>query len=161
MVPCMCIIRYRLGHGLLCVVRPCELHHESPGCCCSGATLERYNGYVIGGYAVATLWLWMTAARLLRQPGERLCYGYRASQERINTFAVSTAPSHLLPCPTWVQQIVRTVWTARQVASQTGSVIQLPLKLEWDAAASRADCKQFTKLLPGPDDVRDPNLLFP
>ena len=34
--------------------------------------------------------LWLL--RLLHQPGERLCYGFRASQERINVSAIPTAP---------------------------------------------------------------------
>ena len=36
------------------------------------------------------LWLLL---RLLHQPGERLCYGGRASQERINVSTVPTAPA--------------------------------------------------------------------
>ena len=59
----------------------CEFHHESPGCCCIGATLEWHHGCVIWGYVTALLWLLLW---LLCQPGERLCYGYCANQERIN-----------------------------------------------------------------------------
>ena len=43
----MHIMRYSLGHKLLCAVRLYELHHESHGCCCIGATLEQPHGYVI------------------------------------------------------------------------------------------------------------------
>ena len=44
---CMHITGYLLGHGLLCVVCLYELHHDSPGCWCSGATLGRHHGYVL------------------------------------------------------------------------------------------------------------------
>ena len=44
---CTHITGYLLGHGLLCVVCLYELHHESPGCWCSGATLGRHHGYVL------------------------------------------------------------------------------------------------------------------
>ena len=40
------------------------------------------------GYTMVLLWLLL---QLLHQPGERLCYGCRASQERINMSAVPTA----------------------------------------------------------------------
>lgn len=36
----MCLVRYPLGHGLLCVVCLCELHHENAGCPCTGASLS-------------------------------------------------------------------------------------------------------------------------
>ena len=35
--------------------------------------------------------LWVLL-QLLRQPGERLCYGYHASQERINVPVIPTTP---------------------------------------------------------------------
>ena len=41
------------------------------------------------GYIMVLLWLLL---RLLCQSGERLCYGCRASQERINMSAVPIAP---------------------------------------------------------------------
>ena len=41
------------------------------------------------GYVMVTLWLLL---QLLHQPGERLCYGCHASQERINVSAVPMAP---------------------------------------------------------------------
>ena len=41
------------------------------------------------GYIMILLWLLLW---LLCQPGERLCYGSHASQERINTSVVFTAP---------------------------------------------------------------------
>ena len=50
---CTHITGYLLGHGLLCVVCLYELHHESPGCWCSGATLGRHHGYVLWGYVMA------------------------------------------------------------------------------------------------------------
>ena len=51
----MSITRNSLGHGLLCEVHLYELYHESPGCCCIGATLERLHDYVIRGYVMALL----------------------------------------------------------------------------------------------------------
>ena len=81
-----------LGHWLLCSVHLCEHHHESP-VCCVGATL--YWGYIITSwfcyvrYVTVILWLLL---RLLHQPGERLCYSFCASQERINVSAVPTTP---------------------------------------------------------------------
>ena len=41
------------------------------------------------GYIMVMLWLLLW---LLRQPGERLCYGCHASQERINMYAVPVVP---------------------------------------------------------------------
>jgi len=78
-------MRYSLGHRLLSAVHLYELHRDSPGCCCTGAVLERQHGYVKWGYAMVMLWL-------LSQPGETLCYSCHASQERIIVSAVLTAP---------------------------------------------------------------------
>ena len=46
------------------------------------------------GYIMVMLWLllWLLLSCLLHQPGERLCYGCCASQERINVSAVPIAP---------------------------------------------------------------------
>ena len=41
------------------------------------------------GYILVMLWLLLW---LLCQPGERLCYGYHSSQERINMSAVPLSP---------------------------------------------------------------------
>ena len=61
-----------------------ELHHESPGYCCTGATLEQHHGYVTWGYVLAVMaMLWLCCVR---------CYGCCTSQERINASAVPTAP---------------------------------------------------------------------
>ena len=96
----MYVTRYSLGHGLLCVVHLYELHCESPGCFYIKATLKWHHGYVIWVYAIATLWLcygclmvmlWLLLW-LLHQPGERLCFGCCASQERINVSALPIAP---------------------------------------------------------------------
>ena len=58
---CMHVTRYSLGHVLLCAVRLCELHCESPGCCCAGATLEPQHVLCYmrlhSGCALAALWL--------------------------------------------------------------------------------------------------------
>ena len=109
LVLCICITRYLLGHRLLCVVHLCELHHESPGCCCIGATLEQHHGYGMWGYALALLRLcysYVTAAaktavsarreavlRLLCQPGENKCAcSSYSSSSLIPAF-------ELTPCP--------------------------------------------------------------
>ena len=59
----------------------------------TGAT-SRY--YAIWRYVMTMLWLHYgyvcLLLQLLRQPGERPCYGCHASQERMNVSAVSTAP---------------------------------------------------------------------
>lgn len=52
---CMHVTRYSLGHVLLCAVRLCELHCESPGCCCAGATLEPQH--VLCWLHEVTFWL--------------------------------------------------------------------------------------------------------
>ena len=85
---CLHVMRCSLGHRLLCLGSIHKLQLKSPGGCCIEATLEEHHGYVIWGYGTAALWLcygfvWLLP-RLLHQPGERLCYGCRASQERIN-----------------------------------------------------------------------------
>ena len=57
---CMQVMRHLLGHRLLGVVRLHELHHESPGCSCVGATLEQHHDCYMRlccGYVVATSWL--------------------------------------------------------------------------------------------------------
>ena len=99
-------MRYVLGHGW-CVVHLYELHHESPGCCCTEATMEQLHGYVIWGYVMALLWLRcgyvMVAATAAASAGERLCYGCHASQERINMSAVPTVPQVFLqPLSSWL-----------------------------------------------------------
>ena len=86
-----------LGHWLLCAVRLYELCRESPGCCCTGATLKRHHSYVMWGYVMATLWLcysYVMAAALAAASarGETVCQERLscASQERLN---VSTFPT--------------------------------------------------------------------
>ena len=105
---------------------------ESHGCCCTGATSEQPHGYVIWDYVMAMSWLLygyiVTAAMaavsarreivlwLPWQSGEnkRVCSSYSS---------LSLLPaSQFVPCLPWVQQ---TVGTAQQLASRTGSVIQL------------------------------------
>ena len=53
----MSIMRYSLGHGLLCALYLHELHRGSPGCCCTETTLEWHHGDVIRGYVMAMSWL--------------------------------------------------------------------------------------------------------
>ena len=93
------VTRYLFGCRLLCAVCWYELHHESPGCCCLGATLEsimimlyEVMLWLLQGSVMVMLW---PLLQLLRQPGERLCYGCQASQERIKVSSVPMAPSNL------------------------------------------------------------------
>ena len=86
----MCVTRASTGHRLLCAVH-CMSFTMKALTAAALATLEQHRGCVTWGYVMATLWLWLLLW-LLRQPGERLCYGRWASQERINLSAVPTAP---------------------------------------------------------------------
>ena len=88
----MSITRYLLHHEILCAICLYELHHESPGCCCIGATLEQHYGDVIWGYFMAPLFMLWLLQWLLCQPGERLCYGCHANQERIKGSVIPRAP---------------------------------------------------------------------
>ena len=54
----------------------------------AAASVLQLSGLMLMLYEV-TLWLLLW---LLRQPGERLCYGRHASQERINMYAVPVVP---------------------------------------------------------------------
>ena len=58
------------------------------GCCRTGAALE-WRHDVTWDYAMVMLRLLL---QLLHHPGDRLCYGCRASQERRNVSALPTAP---------------------------------------------------------------------
>ena len=93
----MRVMKDSLGHWLLCAVRLYELCHESPGCCCTGATLKRHHSYVIWGYVMATLWLCYVMAAALAAAsarGETVCQERLscASQERLNVSTFPTAP---------------------------------------------------------------------
>ena len=51
-----------------------QLRHESPGCCCTGTTLEQQHGYAIWGYVMAPLWLgygYVVAAAMAAVPARR------------------------------------------------------------------------------------------
>ena len=92
----MCIMEALAWSRVAMCVGLYELPHESPGNCCTGATLERHCGYFIWGYVMATSLLHhsyvmavATAAasagreallQLLCQPGENKCvcssYGF-------------------------------------------------------------------------------------
>ena len=109
----MCTVKYSLGHRLLCAVSLEELHHESSGCCCTGATLKRHPGYIIWGYIMAAA----TAAASVRkeavlwlpcQPGEKTCPQFLQLLE---------SPSSLLAraLPILVQQAVWSVWTGSAI----------------------------------------------
>ena len=50
-------MRCLTGHRLLCAICLYEIHHESPGCCCTAATFYRHQRYTIWGYIMAPLWL--------------------------------------------------------------------------------------------------------
>ena len=70
----MCVARYWLARGILCAERLCELHHESPGFCCIGATLERHHNYVPWGHVMALLRLrygYVVAAATAAVPAKR------------------------------------------------------------------------------------------
>ena len=136
-----------LGHGLPCVAPLCELPLESPGC--TGATLWfRATGSCCG-----------------------LCYGYvmrghvmaavPASREhtRLRFLQLLESPSSLFACTClpWVQQAV---WTARQLASRTGSVRQ---RVYRSLPFRQLHCKVsflifLTPLSIGPDLLRAPKL---
>ena len=89
----MCVVRYLFGHELLCVVCLYKLPHESPGCCCIGATLEKHHNYVV---YEDMLWLYyghvVASPTMLLQPGMRLCYSCLASKERMNISAAPMTP---------------------------------------------------------------------
>ncbi|CAM9288786.1 unnamed protein product [Rangifer tarandus platyrhynchus] len=113
----MCVTRYLLGRGLLCAAHLYELHHKALAAAALGLhwsnTMIMFYEVLLRlhyGYILVMLWL---PLGLQHQPGERVCYGCRASQERINLSAIPSAPriffqpSHaLLP---WVPQTVRIV----------------------------------------------------
>lgn len=40
-----------------CAIGLYEFYHESPGCCCLGATLGWHHGYVVWDYVMVMLWL--------------------------------------------------------------------------------------------------------
>ena len=104
----MCIRRCSLGHRLLCAVCIYKLRLESSGVC-----------YCIMAMSVGSATRDETIQHVY-------CYSCCNSQERTNMSVVPMAPwvspSFLLaPCLPWFQQ---TVWTARQLASRTGSAIK-------------------------------------
>ena len=68
----MRVVRRWLGLGLLCAVRRVSLTWESPEGLCAVMLL-----------CCSLLWM-------MRQPAERLCYGFHAREERINASAVPT-----------------------------------------------------------------------
>ena len=92
----MHITVYSLGHRLLCEIFLYKLHHESPGCCCTGATLERHHDYVIWHYVMATLWLSYSGCYNCCVSQERGCLMVLnvccASQQIINMSAIPMAP---------------------------------------------------------------------
>ena len=84
----MRITRYSLGHKLLCAVRIYEPHlrkqqHTMASRLSHERREYRYGCCVSQG---------RIPLQLLPQPGQRLCHGCRASQERINESAVSRVP---------------------------------------------------------------------
>ena len=91
----MRVIRYSLGHGLVSGLSLYELHHESTGCCCIGATLEHilvmqseFISRLHYGYLMVILCplLWLrrrnTVLWLPCQPGENksVCSSYGSFQ---------------------------------------------------------------------------------
>ena len=76
------------------------------------------------GYLVATLWLCYGCYYSCCQPREKLCYGYCASQERINMSAVPIAPRVSFPgfsesCEQWDN------WHCKQEQQDQGPYIIL------------------------------------
>ena len=129
----MPIVRYSLGHGLLCVAHLYELHlRKWWHYCCITAV---FVGSVTRGENIACLLL-----QLLCQPGERLCcvrlcygccYVFCISQERISVSAVPTVPHIFCQPPSsclahhgFSKQCAQGN-TVRQSASQTGSAIHV------------------------------------
>ena len=101
---CMYIKRYSSGHGL-CAVHLSEIHLQS-GSITAVSQLCLLSHHKRWGYSCLLL-------RLLCQPGENkhVCSSYISQ--------VSFQPlSSCLSFASWVQQ---TVWTVRQLVSQTGS----------------------------------------
>ena len=79
--------------------------------------------YIMVHYGCIMVIFWLLL-QLLHQPGESLCYGCHASQERINMSAVPTAPhiffQHRSSCLATLGSANReTMWTARQLPSWT------------------------------------------
>ena len=99
------IIKYSLGNRILCVVCLYELHLKKCwGCVRLYDRFIQWVNHESREYNTPLLWL-------LHQPGKN------------NTVWNSYSSSHLpayCSCLPWVQWIV---WTARQLASQTGSAI--------------------------------------
>ena len=136
----MCITRHSLGHGL-CVVHLYELHHESPGCCLTGATLEWHHVYVIWGYVMPTLWLcygYFMAAATVAASARRKAVLWLSCQPAENKLVCDSysslrllPASYLVPCLLCVQW---TVQTARKVAAQMGSELQGG---RWDGVSRR------------------------
>ena len=80
-----------LGPGLLCAVRLYERHHESPGCGCTGVTLEQHHGYVMGGYI-------LTAAPAAASSGrEAVLWLPCQPEEFLRLLKSSNIVTHILP----------------------------------------------------------------
>ena len=136
----MCITRHSLGHRL-CAVHLYELHHESPGCCCTGATLKWHHVYVIWGYAMPMLWLsygYIMAAATAAASASRKDVLWPSCQPAENKHICGSCSSlcllpasYLAPCLLWVQW---TVWRARKLAAQIGSALQGG---RWDGVSRR------------------------
>ena len=107
----MCITRSLLGHGL-CAVCIYELHLESGGnyCCIMAVSVE----LATRGENTECLLLW-----LLCQPGEKksVCSFYGLSNLLPASSLTLTYPGFSGQCAQWDM--------ARQLASQSGSVIEL------------------------------------
>ena len=94
----MCITRYSFGHGYF-VQYPCMsftmkiLAATSLGLHWSNIMVVLYKVILWLRYTYAMVMLWLLLW-LLHQPGERLCYGCHASQERIKESEVAQL------CPT-------------------------------------------------------------
>lgn len=92
----MRVTRHLLGCGLLCALRLYELHHKAWAAAALGLhwsdTMVMFYEVLLRlhyGYILAIFW---PLLGLQHQHGERVCYGCRGSQERINLSAIPSAP---------------------------------------------------------------------
>ena len=136
----MYVTRYLLGHGLLCVVSLYELHQGSPGCCCTGATLEWHHDCVIWGSVMAPLWLYygfvVAAAAAALSVRREVVLWLPCQLGENKHVCISYGPSCLLPasylkpCLPWVQWTVKTLWKARQLCHELDQQYMFPKLLQ-------------------------------
>ena len=135
----MHIMRYSLGHRLLCAVQMYELHHESHGCCCIVATLEQPHGYVIWAYVMAMPWLHygyiVTAAKAAASA--------RREETCLQFLQLLESPSSLSLCLAYpgFSRNCKTTGVTNRISDTTGTV-------------SRTSSRQRTLRLSGQQDIQ-------